>query len=106
MSGNGNHLLNKKVELGKKWNKKSKERYLPYRREGYYGYIGDVDELTQIREPLESQHPAVITNKNIFNKKVINFEKNMDKDGLNNTRFRIVNRENYKDKHEIIEVVI
>ena len=30
----------------------------------------------------------------------------MDKDGLNNTRFRIVNRENYKDKHEIIEVVI
>ena len=45
-------------------------------------------------------------NKNIFNKKVINFEKNMDKDGLNNTRFRIVNRENYKDKHEIIEVVI
>ena len=106
MSGNGNHLFNKKVELGKKWNKKSKERYLPYRREGYYGYIGDVDELTQIREPLESQHPAVITNKNIFNKKVINFEKNMDKDGLNNTRFRIVNRENYKDKHEIIEVVI
>ena len=53
MSGNGNHLLNKKVELGKKWNKKSKERYLPYRREGYYGYIGDVDELTQIREPLK-----------------------------------------------------
>ena len=106
MSGNGSHLSNKNVELGKKWNKKSKERYLPYRREGYYGYIGNVDELTELSEPNESHHPSVSTNKNIFNKKVINFEKNMDKDGLNNTRFRIVNRENYKDKHEIIEVVI
>ena len=30
----------------------------------------------------------------------------MDDDGLSSTRFRIVNRENYQEKHEIIEVVI
>ena len=106
MSGNGNHLFNKNVELGKKWTKTSEERYLPYRREGYYGYIGNVEELTELRNPTDSTHPAITHNRNIFNKKISNFENGIKKDGLNNTKFRIVNRENYKDKHEIIEVVI
>ena len=35
-----------------------------------------------------------------------NFEQVVQKDGLNSTRFRIVKRENYQQKHEIIEVVI
>jgi len=30
----------------------------------------------------------------------------MDKDGLSSTRFRIVNRQSYQEKHEVIEVVI
>ena len=47
-----------------------------------------------------------ISLRNIFNKKLNDFENNMKKDGLSMTRFRIVNRETFKDKHEIIEVVI
>ena len=30
----------------------------------------------------------------------------IDKDGLSSTKFRIVNRKDYRGKHEIIEVVI
>ena len=86
--------------------KTSDERYLPYRRKGYYGYIGDIKDLQELTNLQDSSHPQVLTNKNIFNKKISKFEETLQKDGLNNTRFRIVNRENYKDKHEIIEVVI
>ena len=30
----------------------------------------------------------------------------VDNDGLSSTKFRIVNRKNYRENHEIIEVVI
>ncbi len=106
MSGNNNHLNGLNIKYGKKLVKTSEDRYLPYRRNGYYGYIGDVHNLQNLRNLEDSSHPHIRTNKNIFNKKIRDFEKNSKKDGLNNTRFRIVNRENYKDKHEIIEVVV
>ena len=32
--------------------------------------------------------------------------KDIDKDGVSSTKFRIVNRQDYHGKHEIIEVVI
>ena len=62
--------------------------------------------MHELRNLEDSSHPHILTNKNIFNKKISNFDSNLQKDGLNNTRFRIVNRVNYKEKHEIIEVVI
>ena len=43
---------------------------------------------------------------NTFNTKVMNQMNDMDKDGLNSTRFRIVKREKFHEKHEIIEVLI
>ena len=106
MSGNNNHLNGFNLHYGKKLIKTSDERYLPYRRKGYYGYIGDIKDLQELTNLQDSSHPQVLTNKNIFNKKISKFEETLQKDGLNNTRFRIVNRENYKDRHEIIEVVI
>ena len=106
MSGNNNHLNGVNIKYGKKIIKTSQDRYLPYRRNGYYGYIGDVQELKNLRNIDDSSHPEIRTNKNIFSKKINNFEENLQKDGLNTTRFRIVNRENYKDKHEIIQVVV
>tara|TARA_Y100000592_G_scaffold100635_1_gene181630 strand:+ start:6061 stop:7524 length:1464 start_codon:yes stop_codon:yes gene_type:complete len=105
-SGNNNHLTGMNLQFGKKLIKTSDERYLPYRRKGYYGYIGDINDLHELRNLEDSSHPQILTNKNIFNKKLSNFDSNLQKDGLNNTRFRIVNRKNYQDKHEIIEVVI
>ena len=60
------------------------------------------------RKPASPDHSVrgVVHDFWIQNKKIRDFENNSKKDGLNNTRFRIVNRENYKDKHEIIEVVV
>ena len=52
------------------------------------------------------EHPEIMTNRNTFNKKVRNQMQDVDKDGLSSTRFRIVNRQDYQGKHEIIEVVI
>ena len=106
MSGNNNHLECHNVITGKKLVKTSTERYLPYRRNGYFAYIGDIDELKNLKYLEDSSHPEVMNNRNIFNKKLNNFEKSLQKDGLSTTKFRIVNRENFKDKHEIIEVVI
>ena len=47
-----------------------------------------------------------MTNRNTFNKKIRGEMKDIDSDGLSSTRFRIVSRENYQEKHEVIEVVI
>ena len=55
---------------------------------------------------MRSEHPEIMTNRNTFNKKVRNQMQDVDKDGLSSTRFRIVNRQDYQGKHEIIEVVI
>ena len=47
-----------------------------------------------------------MTNRNTFNKKVRNEMQDVDIDGLSSTKFRIVNRKDYQEKYEIIEVVI
>ncbi len=106
MSGHGNNGNINHVDFGKKMIKTPTERYLPYRRNGYYAYIGDIQKLQDIKNYKESFNSEINSNRNIFNKKLNNFETDVKKDGLNSTRFRIVKRENYQDKHEIIEVVI
>ena len=53
-----------------------------------------------------SDNPEIVTNRNIFNKKVGNQMSSIKSDGLSSTRFRIVDRQDYEVKHEIIEVVI
>jgi hypothetical protein len=45
-------------------------------------------------------------NRKTFNLKVINEMKDIDTDGLSSTKFRMVNRKDYREKHEVIEVVI
>jgi hypothetical protein len=55
---------------------------------------------------MRREHPEIMTNRNTFNKKIRNQMQNIDKDGISTTRFRIVNRSDYQEKHEIIEVVI
>jgi hypothetical protein len=47
-----------------------------------------------------------MTNRKTFNKKVGANMRDVDIDGLTSTRFRIVNRQDYQEKHEIIEVLI
>jgi hypothetical protein len=106
MSGNNNNGKIHHLDISKKMIKTSTERYLPYRRNGYYAYIGDINNLKELRNYKESFNAQINTNRNIFNKKINNFEQVVQKDGLNSTRFRIVKRENYQQKHEIIEVVI
>tara|TARA_Y100000592_G_scaffold84132_1_gene134684 strand:- start:28 stop:1488 length:1461 start_codon:yes stop_codon:yes gene_type:complete len=106
MSGHNNNGIIHHLDMGKKMIKTSTERYLPYRRNGYYAYIGDINNLSKIRNYKESSDTQINNNRNIFNKKINNFEQVVQKDGLNSTRFRIVKRENYQQKHEIIEVVI
>jgi hypothetical protein len=105
-SGNNNHAKFYNVGFANKSLKSNTERYLPYRRNGAYGYISTVDQFLDIENLMKSEHPEIMTNRNTFNKKIRNEMQDMDDDGLSSTRFRIVNRENYQEKHEIIEVVI
>jgi len=86
--------------------KSNTERYLPYRRNGAYGYISSEEQYLNLENLTRTQHPEVMTNRNTFNKKVRNQMQDVDKDGLSSTKFRIVNRKDYQSKHEIIEVVI
>ena len=86
--------------------KSNTERYLPYRRNGAYGYISSEEQFLNLEQLTRSEHPEILTNRNTFNKKVRNQMQNIDKDGLSSTKFRIVNRKNYRENHEIIEVVI
>ena len=106
MSGNGNHATFKNVEFANKSLKSNTERYLPYRRNGAYGYLSSKEQYLNLENLTRTQHPEIMTNRNTFNKKIRNEMQDMDDDGLSSTRFRIVNRENYQEKHEIIEVVI
>ena len=106
ISGNGNHARFYNVGFENKSLKNKTERYLPYRRNGYYGCISTKEDFSNLENMMRSEHPEIMTNRNLFNKKIRNNMDDMDKDGLSSTRFRIVNRENYQDKHEIIEVVI
>jgi hypothetical protein len=106
MSGNGNHAKFNNVEFANKSLKSNTERYLPYRRNGAYGYLSHPNEYLNLENLKRSEHPEILTNRNTFNKKIRNQMQDVDKDGLSSTRFRIVNRQNYQGKHEIIEVVI
>ena len=106
ISGNGNHAKFYNVGFANKSLKSNTERYLPYRRNGAYGYLSSNEEYLNLENLMRSEHPEIMTNRNTFNKKVRNEMQDMDDDGLSSTKFRIVNRNDYQEKHEIIEVVI
>jgi len=106
VSGNGNHAKFYNVKFANKSLKSNTERYLPYRRNGAYGYISHQNEYLNLENLKRTEHPEIMTNRNTFNKKIRNQMQDIDKDGLSSTRFRIVNKESYQGKHEIIEVVI
>ena len=44
--------------------------------------------------------------KNLFTSRMYDMEKHLKEDGLGNTRFRIVKRENFKQDHELIQVIV
>ena len=106
ISGNGNHAKFYNVGFANKSLKNNTERYLPYRRNGAYGYISSEEQYLNLENLTRSEHPEIMTNRNTFNKKVRDQMQDVDNDGLSSTKFRIVNRKNYQSKHEIIEVVI
>jgi len=106
ISGNGNHAKFYNVKFANKSLKNNIERYLPYRRNGAYGYLSSKEQYLNLENLTRTEHPEIMTNRNTFNKKVRNQMQDIDKDGLSSTKFRIVNRKDYQGKHEIIEVVI
>jgi len=106
ISGNGNHAKFYNIEFANKSLKSNTERYLPYRRNGAYGYISSEEQYLNLENLTRSEHPEIMTNRNTFNKKVRNQMQDVDNDGLSSTKFRIVNRKDYQGKHEVIEVVI
>jgi hypothetical protein len=106
VSGNGNHSKFYNVGFANKSLKSNTERYLPYRRNGAYGYISSEEQYLNLENLTRTEHPEIMTNRNTFNKKVRLNMSGIDKDGLSSTKFRIVNRKDYQGKHEIIEVVI
>ena len=106
ISGNNNHAKFYNIRFANKSLKSNTERYLPYRRNGAYGYISSEEQYLNLENLTRSEHPEIMTNRNTFNKKIRNQMQDIDKDGLSSTRFRIVNKESYQGKHEIIEVVI
>ena len=106
ISGNGNHAKFYNLGFANKPLKNNTERYLPYRRNGAYGYLSSEEQFLNLQNLMRSEHPEIMTNRSTFNKKVRNQMQDVDKDGLSSTRFRIVNRQDYQGKHEIIEVVI
>lgn len=105
-SGNNNHAFMHQVGIAKKSLKTNNERYLPYRRNGVYGYLSSHESYKDLNNLFKSNKKNILTNRNTFNTKVMNQMNDMDKDGLNSTRFRIVKREKFHEKHEIIEVLI
>tara|TARA_R110002020_G_scaffold13883_3_gene49591 strand:+ start:51 stop:1523 length:1473 start_codon:yes stop_codon:yes gene_type:complete len=106
ITGNGNHAKFYNVGFADKPLKSNTERYLPYRRNGAYGYLSTEENYSNLQNLTRTEHPEIKTNRNTFNKKIRGEMKDIDSDGLSSTRFRIVSRENYQEKHEVIEVVI
>ena len=106
ISGNNNHAKCYNVGFANKSLKSNTERYLPYRRNGAYGYLSSNEEYLNIENLLRTSHHEVKANRNTFNKKIRMNMSDMEKDGISSTKFRIVNRQDYQGKHEIIEVVI
>jgi hypothetical protein len=106
ISGNSNHAKFYNIGFANKSLKSNTERYLPYRRNGAYGYISSEEQYLNLDNLTRTEHAEVVSNRNTFNKKIRNQMQNIDKDGISTTKFRIVNRKNYRENHEIIEVVI
>ena len=106
VSGNGNHAKFYNVGFANKSLKSNTERYLPYRRNGAYGYLSSEEDYLNLEILTRTEHPEIMTNRNTFNKKVRNEMQGIDKDGISSTKFRIVNRNAHHGHHEIIEVVI
>jgi hypothetical protein len=92
--------------IAKKALKSNNERYLPYRRKGVYGYLSTHESYNELNNLFKSKQKNILLNRNTFNTKVMNQMNDIDKDGLNSTRFRIVKREPFHKNHEIIEVLI
>tara|TARA_R100000908_G_scaffold65099_1_gene51840 strand:+ start:18009 stop:19475 length:1467 start_codon:yes stop_codon:yes gene_type:complete len=105
-SGNNNHAYMHQVGIAKKSLKTNNERYLPYRRSGVYGYLSSHESYNDLNNLFKSNKKNILLNRNTFNTKVMNQMNDMDKDGLSSTRFRIVKREKFHERHEIIEVLI
>tara|TARA_R110000782_G_scaffold220337_1_gene307578 strand:+ start:165 stop:1646 length:1482 start_codon:yes stop_codon:yes gene_type:complete len=105
-SGGGNHANYTNVDFATKSLKSTNERYLPYRRNGAYGYVSHPREFENLENLSRTAHREVVANRKIFNKKIKTQMEDINKDGLSSTRFRIVNRSIYQEKHEVIEVVI
>ena len=106
VSGNNNHAICKNVEFANKSLKSERERYLPYRRNGAYGFISTEEGYLNIENLTRSNHHDIKSNRSTFNKKVSIDMADINTDGLSSTKFRIVKRKDYQAKHEIIEVVI
>jgi hypothetical protein len=106
MSGNGNHAEFYNVGFATNSIKNQTERYLPYRRNGYYGYISPEEKYSTLQNLMRAEYIEIVKNRSTFNKKIKNSMEDMNIDGLSMTKFRILNREKYQEKHEIIEVVI
>ena len=106
ISGNNNHGYFSSIEFGKKFVKSSTERYLPYRSNGYYAYLTEDGKLKELFNYNLTQDKQIMKNKKVLANKLSNFEKSMQTDGLSTTQFRIIGRDNFKDNHEIIEVML
>tara|TARA_R100000908_G_scaffold47710_1_gene23589 strand:+ start:542 stop:2011 length:1470 start_codon:yes stop_codon:yes gene_type:complete len=106
MSGNHNHGKFHNLDFAKKIVKTSTERYLPYRRKGYFGYINQNEIIRELYNLQRTKQKDILKNKKVLSKKLLKFDESVKKDGLNSTRFRIISRENFKDNHEIIEVML
>ena len=68
-------------------------------------YLTEDGKLKELFNYNLTQDKQIMKNKKVFNK-LSNFEKSMQTDGLSTTQFRIIGRDNFKDNHEIIEVML
>ena len=106
ITGNNNHGEINNVVFENKYVKRGVRRYLPYRRGGAYGYIASEKDYSKSEGLIDTNYNESLMNRKTFNLKVINEMKDIDTDGLSSTKFRMVNRKDYREKHEVIEVVI
>jgi hypothetical protein len=61
ISGNGNHAKFYNIEFANKSLKNNTERYLPYRRNGAYGYISSEEQYLNLENLTRTRHPEIMT---------------------------------------------
>ena len=105
-SSKDNHGISQGLQYAKKEIKKPSTEYLPYRRNGYFGFIGSNFQYKLFTKSDEIELETNIACKNLFTSRMYDMEKHLKEDGLGNTRFRIVKRENFKQDHELIQVIV